>query len=152
MYKEYSWNTGWTSGDANKVGQELEKIEQTTDLTAENVVNYARQHTDSELHSMMEWDDAIAGELWRKRTASTIITNIRVKIIDDNDNVKTEEPIRAYVQTTEYHKYDPIEVVVKDVSKYDALLQKAYAELSRVKKKYAELEEIQELLADIPEY
>lgn len=151
MYKEYSWNTGWTKGNAQKIGQELEKIEQSTDLTAENVVEYARTHKKSELYSALEWDDTIAGEKWRKQQASTIITNIRVQIIEDDDTPKNAKPIRAYVQTTEVRTYDPIEVVVKDPDKYQIMLEKAYRELNRTKEKYADLSEIQELLADVPE-
>lgn len=151
MYKQYSWNTGWTGGNAQKVGQELEIIEQATDLTAENVVNYARTHTDSEIYSILEWDNDVAGELWRRKQASQIITNIRVQIIEDDDEPKNAKPIRAYVQTTEPKTYDPIEVVVKDQNKYQVMLEKAYRELNRTKEKYADLSEIQELLADVPD-
>ena len=150
MYKQYSWNTSWTGGNAQKVGEELEIIELATDLTAENVVNYARTHTDSEIYSILEWDNDVAGELWRRKQASLIITNIRVQIIED-DEPKNTKPIRAYVQTTEPRTYDPIEVVVKDPDKYQVMLQKAYKELNRVKEKYDDLSEIQELLADVPE-
>lgn len=152
MYKEYSWNvSGFCKGDANKIGKELETIEQAKELTAENVVDYARTHTGSELYNSLEWDDSIAGDLWRKKQASFIITNIRVKIINDDETPKTEKPVRAYVQTTTYHQYEPIEVVTKDFDKYQALLNKAYKELGRTKTKYSELSEIQELLKDIPE-
>lgn len=151
MYKEYSWNTGWTGGNAQKVGQELEIIEKATDLTAVNVVEYARTHTDSELYSILEWDNDVAGELWRRKQASQIITNIRVQIIEDDDTPKNAKPIRAYVQTTEARTYDPIEVVVKDPDKYQVMLEKAYRELNRTKDKYADLSEIQELLADVPD-
>lgn len=150
MYKEYSWNTGWTYGDANKVGQELEIIEQSKELTAENVVDYARTHTDSELYKQLEWDDAIAGELYRRNKASSIIANIRVKIIEDNDEPMTAKPIRAYVQTVEKKVFEPIEVVVQDPNKYQIMLEKAYKELNRTKIKYSDLQEIQDLLADLP--
>ncbi len=151
MQKEYSWSVGWSYGDATKIGQELETIGSLSDLTAENVVEYARNHTNSELHSAFEWDDAKAGEMWRKKQASGILTSIRVKIIDDDDDAKNIKPVRAFVQTIEPKKYDPIEVVVQDINKYQVLLEKAYKELNRTKEKYADLSEIQELLKDLPE-
>lgn len=150
MQKEYSWSVGWNYGDATKIGQELETIGNLSELTAENVVEYARHHADSELHSALEWDDAKAGELYRKKQASGILTSIRVKIINDNDDARNIKPVRAFVQTIEPKKYDPIEVVVQDIDKYQILLEKAYRELNRTKIKYADLSEIQELLKDLP--
>ena len=150
MYKEYSWNVGYNFGNAQKIGKELEIIEKDTELTAQNVVDYARNHKDSELYNSLEWDDKKAGELWRRKVASNIISAIRVQIIEE-DEPKNVKPIRAYVQTIEKKVYEPIEVVVQDVSKYQILLEKAYKELNRTKAKYSDLKEIQELLADIPE-
>lgn len=151
MYKEYSWKTNWNYGDAQKIGQELELIEQSVELTAENVVDYARTHTNSELHSALEWDDAVAGEMWRRARASSIISTISVRIIEDDDTPKNDKPIRAFVQTTEKKVFEPIEVVVQDLDKYQVMLNKAYKELARTKEKYADLKEIQELLKYLPE-
>ena len=150
MYKEYSWKTKWTVKglDANKVGQELEKI---NEITAENVLKYAKAHTKSEIYKAFEWDDAIASENWRKHQASILITNISVIIIEDEER-KNAVPIRAFVQPTTQRVYEPIEVVIQDVNKYQQLLEKAYKELNTTKNKYQELEEIQELLKDIPQY
>lgn len=152
MIKEYSWKvSGFNKGDVNKIGKELEIIEQNNKLTAEEVVNYAKTHTDSELHLNFEWDDSIAGEKYRRHQANQLIHNIRVRIIE-NDEEKTRKPIRAFVQTAKFQNYEPIDVVVKDVDKYQMLLEKAYRELNGVKGRYTELTEIQELLKDIPEY
>lgn len=152
MYKEYSWQiAGIYKSDANIVGRELEKIEQIGELTPESVLEYARANEQSELHKMIEWDDSIASERWRRHQASHIITHIKVEIIQD-DTKRTNKPIRAFVQTARLQKYEPIETFIKDTDKYKLLLEKAYRELNNVKNKYTELEEIQELLKDIPEY
>jgi hypothetical protein len=152
LIKEYSWKTkGFISADANKIGKELEIIEQSKELNAQAVVDYARTHIDSELYSVFDWDDSSAAEKYRRGVASTVISTIRVEIIED-DKKKTNKPIKAFVQTTRLQNYEPIEVVVKDVDKYQLLLEKAYRELNSIKDKYTELEEIQELLADIPVY
>lgn len=152
MIKEYSWKVaGFIKADANKVGAELEIIEKNEDLTAEAVLKYARSHTNSELYGAFEWDDAIAGEKYRRDVASRIISSIRVEIIED-DKKKTNKPIKAFVQTARLQKFEPIEVFVQDLDKYQMLLEKAYRELNTVKDKYTELTEIQELLKDIPVY
>lgn len=153
MIKEYSWNiTGFfAKADANKIGVELEKIEENSELTPETVVDYARTHTNSELYKCFEWDDGIAAEKYRRHQASCVITNIKVEIIKENKK-KTNKPIRAFVQTARLQNYEPIEAIIKDVDKYQILLEKAYKELNGVKNKYTELTEIQDLLKDIPEY
>ena len=152
MIKEYSWKVnGFIKGDPNKIGAELEIIEKTDELNPTTVLEYARNHTDSELHSAFEWNDSIAAEKYRKDVASRIISSIRVEIIED-EKKRTNKPIKAYVQTSRLQKYEPIEVFVKDLDKYQLLLEKAYRELNVVKDKYAELTEIQELLKDIPVY
>lgn len=152
MIKEYSWKVnGFITGDANKIGKELEIIEQSSELNAQSVVDYARSHTDSELYSVFDWDDTSAAEKYRRHQAGIVITSIRVNIVYENEE-KTNKPIRAFVHTTRNEKYEPIEVFVKDPDKYQLLLEKAYKELNGVKDKYAEINEIQELLADIPVY
>lgn len=152
LIKEYSWRVkGFISADANKVGHELEIIEENDELNPQAVVDYARTHTDSELYNVFDWDDSSAAEKYRRQVASNVITSIRVEIIKDEQK-RTNKPIKAFVQTARLQKYEPIEVVVKDTDKYQLLLEKAYKELNGVKGRYAELSEIQELLKDIPEY
>lgn len=150
MVKEYSWRVdGFYKEDAAVVGQELETIEQQAELNAEAVVSYAKEHTESALFRMLEWDNVAAGEKWRLQQARTIIGNIRVNIIHSGEE-KTKKPIRAFVQTKKMGEYKPIEVIVKDTDQYQILLEKAYKELNGVKDRYTELIEIQELLKDIP--
>ena len=152
MIKEYSWKVkGFISGDANKIGKELEIIEQANELNAQSVVDYARTHTDSELYSVFDWDDTSAAEKYRRHQAGIVITSIRVNIVHD-EKEKTNKPIRAFVHTTRNENYELIEVFVQDPDKYQLLLEKAYRELNGVKDRYTELSEIQELLADIPVY
>lgn len=152
LIKEYSWKTkGFIKGDANKIGRELEIIEQTGDLRPQTVVDYARTHNDSELHSVFDWNDTTAAEKYRRHQAGIVITSIRVNIIHDKKQ-KTNKPIKAFIHTARLEKYEPIEVVIQDTDRYQLLLEKAYMELKGVKDRYTELSEIQELLKDIPEY
>ena len=144
MIKEYSWKVkGFITADANKVGHELEIIEQNNELNPQAVVDYARTHTDSELYNVFDWNDSSAAEKYRRQVASNVITSIRVEIIKDEQK-RTNKPIKAFVQTARLQ--------IQDTDKYQLLLEKAYRELNGVKDRYTELSEIQELLKDIPEY
>ena len=145
--KQYSWRVGgWNyKQDPNEVGKELEKLGE--NLTAEGVVNLARNE-DSILHEMFEWDDSVAAEKYRNQQARQIITSIQVNVIADEERPKQ---VRAFVTTKKDTFYEPIEKVVKDTDKYALLLERAYKELNAIKLKYSTLIEIQELLKDIPE-
>ena len=148
--KKYSWSLdGLYKEDPELVAQELEKLDE---LTPENVVEHARNNESSILHNMFEWDNDIAGEKYRKIQASSIITSIRVQIIDEKDEEKPPKVVRAFVQMKKQSEYQLIETAIADVDKYQILLEKAYKELGQVKNKYTTLQEIQELLANIPEF
>lgn len=144
--KEYSWAIqGFYTQDANEVGKELEKID---DLTPDNVINVAKDERNI-LHDIFEWDDSIAGHKYRQTQARSLISNIKVTIISDNN----DEPVttKAYVSLSRSNRYEPIEKIVKDVDKYAILLERAYKELNAIKNKYEEIKEIQDLLKDIPD-
>lgn len=150
IYKSYSWRLpSLYKADAQLIGGELEQIENTTGLNAENVLEYAK-NPKTELNKIFDWDDTSAANKYRLEQARHIIMNIQVEIIKkDEDKV----PVRAFVKTTKKYDedYKNIESVISDAKQYQLLLAKAYAELNGTKRRYSQLEEIQELLKDIPE-
>ncbi len=63
--KRYSWKYG-NSFSAQMVGEQFEAIEKRDGtLTKAAIVDAARSE-DSPMHGMFEWDDAVAGELYRE--------------------------------------------------------------------------------------
>lgn len=130
--------------DAQKVGEEIDQIGQNTKINSQSIVDYAREHTESELHKTMEWDDSIAAEKWRKHQASKILTHIvYVDTVDKTNNqveirVFNKNPDRSFSQTT---------TIVKNEESYQDLLKRAMMELQAFKKKYYMLKELEEILA-----
>lgn len=55
-------------------------------LTPQLVVDYARP-VDSPLHDRFEWDDAKAGEAYRKQQARTLIKSVTIKLAPVQDKV-----------------------------------------------------------------
>lgn len=152
---KYTWKIDlYKDIDANDVGKELKKIEQTSGITKENVLEYAKDEKTT-LNKMFEWDDSIAGEKYRLEQAKHIIGNIHVEYIQDEkkEGKSQKTIIRAFVKTknSKNEEYKNIKSVISDAEQYALLLNQAYKELNSTKNKYAELQEIQELLADIPE-
>ena len=158
MSQVYTWAVGsyFQKYDANEVKKELDIIEKNDELTAEKVVNYAR-NKDTYINQMLEWNDSIAGEKYRQQQASSIIGGIRVKFIkDDNDEKDEKEEIEARVfVTTETEKrkskFKNIFSLTEELDQYALELKSAYKELNSIKRKYKGIVEIQELLKDIPQ-
>lgn len=57
-------------------------------LTPQLVVDYARP-VDSPLHDRFEWDDAKAGEAYRKQQARTLIKSVTIKVLSSSDKVSS---------------------------------------------------------------
>lgn len=155
MSQVYTWAVGsyFQKYDANEVKKELDIIEKNDELTAEKVVNYAR-NKDTYINQMLEWNDSIAGEKYRQQQASNIIGGIRVKIIEDDNDEKEAIEARVFVTTeTENRrsKFKNIFSLTEGLDQYALELKSAYKELNSIKRKYKGIVEIQELLKDIPQ-
>jgi len=149
----YSWKIGsHCTGDANKVGAELEAIGD--QVTPDAVVAYAAKHKRSELHTQFEWDNETAGHMHRLNQARHLLSCIviereavtpkgkkeviitrayeNVKVLDNDDNGKRVYiPIDAALTVPEHRKYviDNIRKAISDLhekaSVYETYLRNA---------------------------
>lgn len=129
------------NGFAHKVSAEVagtvcEELEKVGKLTAEELVNVSRPE-DAPLHNEFEWDDAIAGENWRKQQARCLINSLVVIAPETNQEVR-----KFFNIVSSDRKYESLETVMQSVDKRDALLRDAMRELSAFRKKYARLSEL----------
>ena len=131
------WSYKLFKADAEKVYSDLENI---ADKTPQNVVDYAAEHPESELHKCFTWDDVKAANEWRKFEARTVM---RTLVYKDDDNEETPQ-IRVLQKATE--SYQPVREIIRDQDEYTALLQRAKAELSAFKERYKTLVELEEIL------
>ena len=147
--RKYSWgHIGFINGDAQKVGEELENIE---NLTNKNVLEYAKRHTESELYKCFEWDDTKASEKYRLIQATQIISSISFVI--------EEEPIKKQkiyfsIKTEEkgVNKFRNIKDILENDDEYSALCNKARQEMEKCKDNYNNLikkEDLKEIIFDI---
>lgn len=100
----YDWKNGARiSADAQKVGEELEKIEY---KDAATVLEVARKSKRSELHKCFEWDDSIAAEQHRLSQAGLILRAlVTTEEVEDEGEVKTVQ-IRA-LESVRFASADP---------------------------------------------
>lgn len=87
MTKVYQWNIKSLSRgvDPDKALNEIQRAESLLGkITAETVLQVASDEA-SPIHPLFEWDDSKAGHLYRLSQARSIINNIDVKVIYDNE-------------------------------------------------------------------
>lgn len=88
MSAQYEWRAPWLYKgiDANKIKQELTRVEVGEELDPEMIVTWAKDHPRSELHKIFEWSNAKAGQRWRAHQARLVLGNLR-KVIVKGGNV-----------------------------------------------------------------
>lgn len=125
------------------VDQELQAIEKDHGgiLRPADVVEWARTHQDSALHSKFEWDDAKAAHgfrLWQAREIIRVVVTV-----EQSDT----EPVRAYVSLgTDREQpgggYRKLFAVLRDPKRRQELLAQALEELQAFETKYNRLREL----------
>lgn len=131
------WSFNIFKADAQKVYIDLENID---DKTPQNVVDYAAEHPESELYKCFTWDDIKAANEWRKQEARMVM---RTLVYQDDDNEETPK-VRVLQRATD--SYLPVRIIARDPDEYNALLQRAKAELAAFKERYKTLVELEEIL------
>lgn len=142
---EIGWKVnGIFKADAGIVDSEIKSIGDKA--TPQQLLDYAKNNQDSELHKCFEWDDSVAAEKYRLEQARKILTFI-VRVPANKEN----PPIREYQITTERCTYQPTRTFLSNQNEYENLLKRAYAELESFKKKYKILTELEDVFKAIDE-
>lgn len=139
---KYAWKKGcgFYKADANKVAEEIFSIG--NEVTPEQIVEKAKDE-ETELHKCFEWDDRIAGEKYRKWQARDIVCKL---VIQEEEVPKDRPETRVLYKTDATSGYKPTEYIVRKKDEYEALLERAWAELRAFKAKYSMLKELDEIL------
>lgn len=142
---EYRFKNRYFKVDAQVAGEVCEKLEKEGKLTAKNLVDVSREEN-APLHDEFEWDDAVAGELYREEQARNIIRHLEVVMVNN------QEPVRAYFTLSRVEpEYKSIDAILKSEDDTEALLKMAYQELRAFQKKYGKLERLKGVFRAIDE-
>lgn len=128
--------------DADAVGREMEALAREGPLTANTVVEQARDEA-SAMHSAFEWDDTLAAHEHRLSQARSLI---RAVFITD----ARTEPTPVYYRVIENDEasYKPTSVVVRSQSLLDSARKQLQAELESAQRSLAQLEQAAERARD----
>lgn len=135
---------GIFKADADSVDREIKSIGDKT--SPKQLLDYARENPDSELHKCFEWNDSIAAEKYRVLQAQKILQFI-VRVPDKPDTLQ----IREYQITSERNVYQPTRLFLSNEDEYENLLKRALRELQAFKAKYAKLSELETIIEAIDE-
>lgn len=116
-------------------------------LTPEIVVNEARAAAHP-LHAHFEWDDAAAGEAWRREQAAQLIRSVRVKYADAPSGPKD---VRAFVAMPQADSraqhYVPVVAVLEDPIQRAILLRDMEREWKAFQARYSHMAEFAALIS-----
>lgn len=147
----YQWKQGArvpASADAQKVGEELERIrvKHNGRLEPEWVVHNAKSPRNP-LHDLFEWDDTVAAQNFRVDQARSVIRSVDV-VVEEAPQMK---PTRAFVSVVQERdrSYTSVQHAMSDDDLRKQLIAQAYAELEAWQKRYAELIELADVFAAI---
>lgn len=143
--REYSWKSTSFNADAQLVGEELEKLECAGELTAEEVLKFAKMNPESETYKCFEWDNKIAGEKYRKYQAQQIMASISLKVVVDEKEEKQKVYVSVKTTQDDIRKFKNIKEVLKNDEEYQQLVDKAKKSFVRCKEEYETLIEKEDL-------
>lgn len=150
---KYAWKHGspYSKYAASSVARELEGIrrENGGTLTPESVVEAARSDDSLVLHRMLQWDNDMAAESWRKQQARQIVGSITITFAV----APNAEPVRAYqslrAETRQTLTYHATQDVVLDEAMRGAMLARALSEAQVWAQRYRALDELAGVFAAI---
>jgi hypothetical protein len=142
MLMVYQWRQKRFPVDAQKAGEELERIQTLHGgITAQKVVEESKPKN-SVLHKCFEWNDATAAEKYRESQARVLVANIVVVKLEDGQ--EETEPVRAFINVVDFEepdesKYVTLKTALSNDDYKSQMLQNALKELKSFQQKYKNL-------------
>lgn len=144
----YTYSLNLYDVPADVAAAELERIKGKYGVLRPADVVTESRNKDAVLHSVFQWDNDTAAELYRVQQARTLINHIQVVVEDKKINITT----RAFVCVTpceakEPRTYVPLAEVIKDDALYKDLLNQAKKDMDSFVRKYSQINELFEVKA-----
>lgn len=116
-----------TKADANKVALEMESIgynNSNDEFNTQEMVDFARNNPNSELHKLFEWNDTVAAEAYRNQQARDVIRFLKITVVDEETQEKEPTLIRYFISTGKHDgSYKKTEIVFKNATEADRVLE-----------------------------
>lgn len=142
---EAHWETkGLFKADATQCAEEIKTLGE--GFAPADIVSLATDEN-TELHKCFTWDNDKAAEKWRIQEARTIVSNLKITYIKDDNTEPVETKIRMFYRndTDEGKNYKSTQFIVSKVDEHERLLDQAKRELELFRAKYKMLSELDEI-------
>lgn len=136
------WSTKIFNANAQTVHDELMEIADSNEyqtLKPQEIVDWARDHENSELHKCFTWDDTQAAASWRRQQARTVINHLVVEVIPEGKKEPTIARTMLVTETEEGIAYKPVQYMVTD--EYTRVLDRAWREAKAWANRYKSLKD-----------
>ena len=151
--RKYSWKYG-NRFSAQMVGEQFEAIEKRDGTLTKSAIVDAARSEDSPMHGMFEWDDAVAGELYRENQAGYYIRTLEVRIVPVGSISGKAVNMRGFVNVTPVDTKRPeckgtfmnANRAIEQPDTYKIMLDRAKNELRMFKWKYNDLKELRPVM------
>lgn len=141
----YQWKIGSLAKvSADVAGRECERLAATSEGLTPDTLLEASRDAAAPLHGCFTWDDAVAGEAYRRIEARQIINALIIE-----PDVEHKEPVRAFFRVQDARAFEPTSVIMREQDKRAALLATALRELAAFRRKYQQLDELADIFAAI---
>lgn len=141
----YQWKIGSLAKvSADVAGRECERLAATSEGLTPDTLLEASRDAAAPLHGCFTWDDAVAGEAYRRIEARQIINALIIE-----PDVEHKEPVRAFFRVQDAQAFEPTGVILREQDKRAALLATAMRELAAFRRKYQQLDELADIFAAI---
>lgn len=115
----------------------------------EHVVIWAKNHPNSALHGILEWDDTRAGHQYRVMQVYAIIRRVRVKAYTDAGPITIRGIISRPSQRLKGSSYMTAEEAIRRPNVMNELIREALREIQYWRKRHATLTALQPIHAAI---
>lgn len=129
---------------AEQIEQELQALRSEGGLLMpESVVDWAREHPESALHSQFEWDDSEAAKEYRLYQARRVIA---VYVVSEDGERKF---VSLSIDRAQDGGYRDVREVIANEELRKVLVRDALSEFKRVRAKYEHIRELASIYAEI---
>jgi hypothetical protein len=116
------------------------------ELTTQAVVDTARP-PEHPLHARFEWDDAVAGEAYRRQQAGELIRSVRIRYIEEPEPREVNVFHVVKRPDSGRQSYVPVEEIAADPVATALVLSEMRREWQAFERRYRHLAEFSELIA-----
>lgn len=154
----YQWSGFKYPVSAQKIGEEIERIEaENGSVTKELVVDAARPE-ESVMHKIFEWRDDVAAEKWRCQQAKQMLSSLHVVVQESTEAQPKAITVRAYVNTEledgrkKATYFSVVRAMQPNTETRDNVIANAMRELEEFNKKYRTISELKDIIAAIDRF